>query len=173
VSVVPDIEANLTYDEAVEALHATSSRVAMQLPAYLEADLPATQRWWYRIVLEKKREASWLRLPVGMHDARLFFDGDEVDLAAFRVSGELIAPRVRIPERFDSSDRVEVVVALSVPRGHYDGEGWGTIGLTGGMGIGYSVEEERIESVERSGRHVRVTTNHRTYNLEVGMGGDA
>ncbi len=173
VSVVPDIEANLTYDEAVVALSATSTRVAMQLPAYLEADLPATQRWWYRIVLAKKREASWLRLPVGMHDARLFFDGDEVDLSAFRVSGELIAPRVRIPERFDTSDRVEVVVALSVPRGHYDGEGWGTIGLTGGMGIGYSVEEERIESVERSGRHVRVITNHRTYNLEVGVGGDA
>lgn len=167
-AVIPDPAGDFDYRTAVARLRDTDVRVPVQLPAYLEADLLAGQHWWYRLELVKERRPAWLRLPVGMHDARLFVAGDEVDLSPYRVSGELIAPRVRLPERFDDTDRVEVVLRLSVPRGHYDGEGWGTIGMTGGLGLGYAVEEELIESVERDGRRVRVVTTHGVYDIEVG-----
>lgn len=167
-AVIADTDATLDYATANRALAATPVRVPMQLPAYLEADLPPGQHWWYRLDLDKRREDAWLRLPVGMHDARLFIDGVEVDLSAYRVSGELIAPRVPLPARVRDTDRIEVVLRLSVPRGHYDGEGWGTIGMTGGMGLGYAVAEERLEAVERDGRRLRVITDRGVYDLDLG-----
>lgn len=166
-AVVPDPDAGLALDTARAALRDAVARVPMQLPAYLEAELPTAQRWWYRIDLEKEHGPAWLRLPVGMLEPQLFIEGEPVDLASFRFSQELIAPRVRIPEHFDDRDRVEVIVRINVPRGHYDGEGWGTIGMTGGMGLGYPVEEEVIQSVQRDGRRIRVTTNHRVHDVEL------
>lgn len=170
VAVVPDLGASLDYGTAMDALRASTVHVKLQLPAYLEADLPATERWWYRVEIEKRRGPAWLRLPVGMHDPFLWIDGDPVSLGPFRISGELIAPRVRIPERLDARDRVEVVLRVNVPRGHYDGQGWGTIGMTGGMGIGYPVAEERIRSVTRNGSSIRVITNQDAYDLRIGAG---
>lgn len=165
--VVPDANGDLDYPTAVQRLRATDVRVPMNLPAYLEADLPAGQHWWYRLDVVKERRATWLRLPVGMHEARLFVGDEEVDLSPFRISGELIAPRIRVPQRFDDSERVEVILRVSVPQGHYDGEGWGTIGMTGGMGIGYEVEEEVIVAVDRDGPNLRVATTNRVHDLTI------
>lgn len=164
-AVIPDLAASLTLESARELLLVTDVRVPMQLPAYLEADLPATQRWWYRVEIDKEPGPAWLRLPVGMHDPALFVDGECVDLSAHRVSRELIAPRVRVPEQLDARTRIEIVLRVDVPRGHYDGQGWGTIGMTGGMGIGYPVAEEIVESVERDAGRVRVVTSHGVYDV--------
>lgn len=166
-AVIPDVDATLTLALARELLLRTEVRVPMQLPAYLEADLPATQRWWYRVEIEKEPGPAWLRLPVGMHEPLLFVEGDAVDLSSHRVSRELIAPRVRIPEHLDPRDRVEVVLRVDVPRGHYDGQGWGTIGMTGGMGFGYAVAEQVVEAVERDGSRLRIVTDQGIYEVSI------
>lgn len=169
VAVIPDPGGDLRLADAVAELRRTPVRVPGHLPAYLEAELPAATRWWYRLEVEPSRAPRWLRLPVGMHDPRLVIDGRDVDLAPWRISGALIAPRVPLPVSTRGDDPVEIVLALSVPRGHYDGEGWGTIGMTGGFGLGGEVEEERVQSVERDGRRVRVVTTLGVHDLDLGV----
>lgn len=169
-AVIPDLDHGLTWQDARDALETTPWRVPMQLPAYQEAELPNATRWWYRAVITKRPGPAWLQLPVGMHNPELHVDSEYVDLSPFRVSRELIAPRVRLPERLDDTTTVEVILRVDVPRGHYDGEGWGTIGMTGGMAVAYPVEEERIESVRWEGGLLRVETTVDTYLLDVERG---
>ncbi|MBM7786193.1 hypothetical protein [Tenggerimyces flavus] len=163
--VVPDAAFSLS--EAVAALERSTDLVPMRLPAYMETGLSNPQRWWYMRMVVKRPGPSWLRLPVGMHAPRLYVSGEEVDLSPFALSGELIAPRVRIPERFDALREVHVVLRVDVPKGHYDGQGDGTIGMTGGMALAYPVEEEVIRSARCADGIVTVLTNEDEYRFGV------
>lgn len=167
ISVIADEVPGMDFASARERLLRVENRVAMQLPAYLEADLPAQQHWWYRAQFSKRPEPAWLRLPLGMHDPRLYLNGESVDLAGFEYSRELIAPRLAVPDSLEGETEIELVLRLTVPKGHYDGKGWGTIGMTGGLGLGYAVEEERILSTQLAGTKLQVETTQRTVNLEL------
>lgn len=170
ISVIADETPGLDFTSARNRLLETNHRVAMQLPAYLEADLPAQQDWWYRALVQKRSGPAWLRLPLGMHDPKLYLNGTSVDLSSFEFSRELIAPRVAIPKDLENSSEIELILRLTVPKGHYDGKGWGTIGMTGGLGMGYVVEEERILSTRLDGGLLRVETNQRIVDLELAWG---
>ena len=165
VAVIPDSDSGLDFPSARERLIASQFRAFLQLPAYLEADLPAQQRWWYRTQIQKKPGRAWLRLPLGMHHPSLYLNGEQQDLSKFEFSRELIAPRVAIPSKFENLTELEVILHLTVPKGHYDGKGWGTIGITGGMGLGYPVEEEQLISTKLSGDKLFVTTSQRSVEL--------
>lgn len=167
-AVVADPDASLEYDDAVAALAASPHRVPLGLPAYLEAELPHAQRWWYRATVPKEPGPAWLRLPVGMHDPRLFLDGAEADLAPFATSMELIAPHVPLPQSLEEAGSIDLVLRVDVPRGHYDGQGDGTIGLTGGVAVGYPAQEELIRSVTHDDGIVTLVTSHDTYRIAVG-----
>ena len=169
VAVIPDLDESLTFETAGEALVRTPNRVPMQLPAYLEADLPNARRWWYRTTVHKDPGPAWLRLPVGMHEPRLFLDDKEVDLSPFRSSMELIAPTVAIPDHLEAADEIDVVLRVDVPQSHYDGLGDGTIGLTGGIGVGYPVEEEVILSTTYADGELVVQTSRTTHRLSVDL----
>ena len=173
--VVPDPEGDLTLEQARSALGRSPVRVPMRLPAYMESRLPSTPTWWYSRLVEKRPGPCWLRLPVGMHAPRLYVDGIEVDLAPFAPSMDLIAPRVRLPAQLDAKSTVEIVLRVDVPRGHYDGQGDGTIGMTGGMGLAYPVQEEVIRSADHTDGIVTVATNldeyHFPYQLATVRGG--
>jgi hypothetical protein len=164
--VVPDPTGNLTLTQAREALERTATEVPMRLPAYMETDLPSTVTWWYARTVPKRPGPCWLRLPVGMHAPRLYIDGSAVDLTPWTRSMELIAPLVRIPEHLDAAPSVAVTLRVDVPKGHYDGQGDGTIGMTGGMGVAYAVEEEVIRSAHHRDGTVTVTTTLDTYAFD-------
>ena len=163
--VVADLGHVLTYARASAALRRSPTQVPMRLPAYMEADLPNATRWWYARTVDKRPGPSWLRLPVGMHAPLLYVDGNEVDLSSYAQSMDLIAPLVRLPDRLDAKSTVEVVLRVDVPKGHYDGQGDGTIGMTGGMAMAYPVREEVIESAALVDGMVTVTTNVEEYRF--------
>ncbi|MBB5791704.1 heparinase II/III domain-containing protein [Jiangella mangrovi] len=166
-AVVADPSSSLSFDAAVAALAVSPHRVPMGLPAYLEAELPHAQRWWYRATVPKEPGPAWLRLPVGMHEPRLFVDGDEVDLSPFATSRELIAPHVALPPSLEDAESVDVVLRVDVPRGHYDGQGDGTIAMTGGVAVGYPADEELIRSVTHEDGVVTLVTSHDEYRISV------
>ena len=169
VSVIPDSKAGFNFFDARDQLLISKNIVAMELPAYLEADLPAQQDWWYRVLASKRPGPAWLRLPLGMHNPTLYLNSKNIDLSEFEFSRELISPRVPIPQEFEDLEEIEIVIRLSVPKGHYDGKGWGTIGMTGGLGIGYPVDEERIVSACLNGSKLDVVTNHRKVELNLDL----
>jgi hypothetical protein len=104
-----------------------------------------------------------------MHNPTLYLNSKNIDLSEFEFSRELISPRVPIPQEFEDLEEIEIVIRLSVPKGHYDGKGWGTIGMTGGLGIGYPVDEERIVSACLNGSKLDVVTNHRKVELNLDL----
>ncbi len=161
--VVADLGHVLTYARASAALWASPTLVPLRLPAYMEADLPNATRWWYARTVDKRPGPSWLRLPVGMHAPLLYVDGNEVDLSSYAHSMDLIAPLVRLPDGLDAKSTVEVMLRVDVPKGHYDGQGDGTIGMTGGIAMAYPVREEVIESAAFVDGMVTVTTNVEDY----------
>jgi hypothetical protein len=167
LAVVADPDSRLGYPEAVALLERSAVRVPMRLPAYLEADLPNVQRWWYSAVVPKSRGAAWLQLPVGMHEPQLFLDGAPVDLSPWTTSKELIAPRVPIPAELEGRGSVHVVLRVDVPKGHYDGEGDGTTGMTGGLAVAYPVAEEVIRSTSYRDGVLTVVTNQDEYRMSV------
>ncbi len=165
IRVIPDPGGDLSLVQAASALAHGATKVPMRLPAYMETDLPSTVTWWYARSVAKRPGPCWLRLPVGMHSPRLWIDGTEIDLASFASSMELLAPLVRIPGQLEEAATVEVVLRVEVPKGHYDGQGEGTIGLTGGMGVAYAVDEEVLESADLTDGAVTVRTNLETYTF--------
>jgi Heparinase II/III-like protein len=171
--VVADADRDLTYERACAALRESPTVVPMRLPAYMEADLPNATRWWYARRVAKRPGGSWLRLPVGMHDPRLFVDGHEVDLSAYSRSMDLVAPLVRVPASIEAAESIDVVLRVDVPKGHYDGQGDGTIGMTGGMGVAYPVREEVVETAKLDGGCLTVTTNLDVYRIPYELTGYA
>jgi len=169
VAVIPDSTPGLDFDAARAQLLASKVEVPMQLPAYLEADLPAQQDWWYRALIPKRPGPGWLRLPLGMHSPQLYLNAQPIDLSPFEFSRELIAPRLAIPAALEDALEIELVLRLTVPKGHHDGKGWGTIGMTGGLGLGYPVAEERILSTNLDGQKLSVVTSQRTVELELSL----
>jgi hypothetical protein len=169
VAVIADPDERLTREAATAALIRTPTRVPMQRPAYLEADVPDARRWWYRTVVHKRPGPAWLQLPLGMHDPQLYLNGEHVDLSPFRRSMQLIAPTVAIPEHLDNAVEIDLVLRVDVPQSHYDGRGDGTIGLTGGIGVGYPVEEEVIQSTTYTDGELVVETSWTTHRLSVDL----
>lgn len=161
--VIGDQEGILDYQEAVKKLDASSMTVPMNLPAYMETSLPNYKTWWYQKKIEKKPGKSFIKLPVGMWEPRLFVNDMEIDLASFAISGELIAPRVELPEQYNEETQLNVVIKVEVPVGHYDGGGDGTVGMTGGVCLCYPTKEEVIENVSYRNEQIEVRTNQNKY----------
>ena len=165
LAVIPDPTEDLSYSQAVKALNASNTLVPMELPAYMESNLPNTKVWWYKKQVTKDKGKSWIILPKGISDPLLFLDGKEVNLSEFRISMELLPSYVPMPEELEDRESIEVVFRTNVPISHYDGGGDGTIGMTGGMWIGYPVEEELVLDYSYHNGEVVLTTNQSNYSF--------
>lgn len=172
IKVIGDAESCYDYGEAAALLEEATCIVPMNLPAYMEADLPNYKTWWYKKTIHKAKGKAYLKLPEGMWAPRLFINGTAVPLDKFKISQELLAPRVEIPKQFEEDTELTVILKVDTPVGHYDGGGDGTVGMTGGLWLCYPVEEEMVtEAVWDNGR-LRVRTNLRTYESEYTLSGD-
>ena len=79
-------------------------------------DVPPGESWWYTRTVEPPDEPWWLALPARLPaSARLWFDGEEVDLSPHLLRGQLLA--IHIP----GPDRRSVRITLHIPMqvGHY------------------------------------------------------
>ena len=85
---LPDPGSSLDYAAAIQPLAHSSLILPMQLPAYMEMELPNIKTWWYRKEVTKRKGKAWLKLPVGLARAELYLNGRPVDLAPYAISGE-------------------------------------------------------------------------------------
>lgn len=171
VRVVGDETGGYGYEEASGLLKTSHCRVPMKLPAYMEAQLPNYRTWWYEKNVKKRKGKAYLKLPVGMWNARLFLNGEEADLGKFKISGELLGPLVELPGRFEELEELTVTLKVDVPVGHYDGGGDGTIGMTGGMWLCYPAREEVVEEAYWRDGRVYVKTGLGEYACEYRLKG--
>lgn len=160
---IPDRNSAYNFLQAYKELSRTETVLPMMLPAHMEAELPSSKTWWYQKRICKKPGRCILKLPAGMHRPLMYINGLKIDLSSFRISGEIIAPHIELPESLSHATEIDVVVRTDVPISHYDGGGDGTIGMFGGMGIGYPIPEEQVESAEYTKGMIYVKTNRKHY----------
>jgi hypothetical protein len=168
----PDETSRAAYREAADQLARTTCHVPFTLPAYMLADLPVTARWWYRKSLPVPHDGdAWLRLPRGMMEPAVWMDGAPVEVKARGALATLVQPDLPFPARRGAA--VDVVVRCTVPVSHYEGKGWGTVGLNGTPAVCSSVEEEKVMEASWSGGRLRVVTNLRSYESACALMEDA
>ena len=163
VKVIGDKDSCYDYQQAITLLDETDCVVPVNLPAYMEAELPNYRTWWYKKTIHKEKGPAYIKLPVGMWKPRLYINGAAVKLERFEISQELLAPRVKIPPQFENETELTLVLKVDTPVGHYDGGGDGTVGMTGGMWLCYPAEEELVQEACWRDRKLFVKTNRRSY----------
>lgn len=166
IKVIGDRESCYKYEEAVALLERSDCVVPMNLPAYMEAELPNYKTWWYKKTICKRPGKAYLKLPAAMWDPKLYINGTAVDLSKFKISQELLAPRVELPAQFENETELTIILKVDTPVGHYDGGGDGTVGMTGGMWLCYPAEEETVQKAYLDGHKLYIRTNLRAYESE-------
>lgn len=164
-----DPQGGWSYEEASAALQASDTVVPMKLPAYMETSLPNYRTWWYRKTITKTLGPAFVKLPAGIYEPRLFLNGREADLSGFKISQELIAPRVKLPRELEQDNELEIVFRVNVPVSHYDGDGDGTIGMTGGMWLCRPVKEEALLDASYQDGRIEVVTDRQVYRADYGL----
>jgi len=147
------------------ALFASGLRLDLACPAYMEAALPVSRTWWYGRRVRRAAGPGYLKLPLGLIRPALFLDGRAIDLAPWAASRDLIRPVVPIPADLASVDELEVVLRTDVPVSHYDGDGDGTIGFSGGIAACRPLEPERLLHAAYRDGILEVGTTSRTYRI--------
>ena len=156
-----DEQETFGYPEAIQRLHSSPYRVALELPSYMEQSLPIVKRWWYYKRIAKPRSPCGLQLPRGMHNARCWINGQLIDFYCSEWGA--LAPVLEVPDIWQQHDSIEVVIRTDVPVSHFDGQGEGTIGLNGGCYLCLPCEEEVIvEACYRDGQII-IKTNQQHY----------
>lgn len=160
---IPDADMSLNYESANVELEVCDTIVPMRMPAYMEANLPAVKRWWYKGCIQKKTGEAYIVLPCGLHDPMLWINGEEISLSAFEKSGTLLPPHVKLSEKLANCEFIDVVLRTNVPISHFeDGEN-GNIGLNGGLSMCYPCKEEQVLDFKYDGSYLRLITNVREY----------
>ncbi len=143
-AAIADYADGLNEITARQQLAQSSLRLDLQLPAHMEADVPAVKRWWYHTIIPDWGDAGWIKLPVGMMSPQIWLNGAVVDMRPYGVSGELIAPQIAIPSDCRAGDALDLLICVDVPISHYEGGGDGTIGLTGGVWLMHPIDEDAL-----------------------------
>ncbi len=148
------------------ALFESPVRLDLSCPAHMEAGLPVRPTWWYGRRVAMAGRPAYLELPLGLARPALFLDGVPVDLEPWAISGRLVRPLVPIPERLRDRADIEVVLRTDVPTSHYDGDGDGTIGLYGGVGLRWAQVPDRMARAEwRDGILAVDTTGGQSFRI--------
>ncbi len=159
---LPDEAGTLTMPEAGRRIEAHGLPIPPSLPAFMLADVPVVKRWWYRrTIAVAPAGPAWLRLPRGMADAALWIDGVPIDLAPWIRLSRLVQPEVPLPVQRGAD--VDVVLRTDVPVSHYEGGGWGTIGLNGTPALCTPAPEERVLEARWERGRLTVRTTGREY----------
>jgi hypothetical protein len=143
-AAIADYAADLDQTTARPQLAQSALRLDLQLPAHMEADVPAVKRWWYHTIISAWGDAGWIKLPVGMMNPLVWLHGVAVDMRPYMISGELIAPQIAIPADCRAGDALDLLLCVDVPISHYEGGGDGTIGLTGGVWLIHPIDEDTL-----------------------------
>ena len=115
----PDPKENLNLEEARQQLGTSNIEVPLTRPPYLLRDLPIVRRWWFRRSMAVPAgTASWLRLPKGMDNLRLWMDGEEVDLSPHRLRMNLLEPDISIASKW-SGKTIEVTLCCDTAHAQY------------------------------------------------------
>lgn len=164
---IADPDRRMEYKEAAERLKTPDAVVPLRLPAYMEAEVPAAGRFWYRKKIEKRPGEAWLVLPRGLIDPVLFIDGQEMDLSRFEVSKTLMPSHVKLPADLNEKTSFEFLFRVDVTTSHYEtNENGMTVSVNGGVALCYPCEEETVETAEYDGREIRIVTNQNEYRSE-------
>jgi len=118
-AAIADYAADLDQTTARPQLAQSSLRLDLQLPAHMEADVPAVKRWWYHTIISAWGDAGWIKLPVGMMNPQVWLHGVAVDMRPYMISGELIAPQIAIPADCRAGDALDLLLCVDVPISHY------------------------------------------------------
>ncbi len=123
---VPDPEGNLDRVSVRKKSDAGSIEVFLTVPPYMQMDLPAVRRWWFRRNIDVPKCKCWLRLPKQMLNLRMWLDDGEIELGTHKMRMQLLEPEIEIPERFRGK-KAEVLLCCDTGYSQYapDGNGGG------------------------------------------------
>jgi len=113
--------AEADFAAADSALKQSDLTLPFTQPAFDLADLPLSREWWYRRDITRPTRGGkwWIQLPLNMQAARVFIDGNELDIAKFELSSKLIEPRIPLPE--NGAETVTVTVYCEASISQLDG----------------------------------------------------
>ncbi len=178
-TAAPDPEAAFSPDLARVQLAKSTLVLPMLLPPSMERTLPPSRTWWYHKRMQRSPGPAAFKLPAGLFSAygapfapRFFLNGQEIDLAPFRISGQLIAPRITLPTELEHCTELDLLLRADVPLGHYDGKSDGTIGMWGGIWLGAPVEPERVLRAEYREGCIQLETTRRSFSIPYALGGE-
>lgn len=154
-------DTSYSYEQAEQLVTHSKYRVAFELPSYMEQPLPIVKRWWYFKKVSKPRGQTWLQLPRGMHDARCWINGQEIEY--YSSEWGVLAPYIEIPQTWEQVEMIEILLRTDVPISHYDGKGEGTVGFNGGCYLCIPCEEEVISQATYDGEQIEIITNRQLY----------
>lgn len=171
-TAIPDPEGCLSPEEARDRLSRSGLVLPLRLPAYMERALEPCRTWWYRRTAARRPGPGALKLPAGIFSAygapfcpRLFICGREIDLSPFALSGQLIPPRIVLPDDLCRHAELDILLRVDVPTSHYDGKSDGTVGMWGGVWLGGPVEPERLVRAAYRDGHIEVETDRRALRI--------
>lgn len=124
-----------------------AAEIPFTMPAFLLADQPVVRRWWYRREITTPESQWWLRLPRGMSEARLWINGEEVDLTPYRTSMALLAPQIAMP-RESAGKRVEIVVRTDTGASQEEGRDRQGAGFWGSPAIMTPLTAAKLPEVD-------------------------
>jgi hypothetical protein len=167
--VAADPQAAFDAESAARALNASPLRLPLTLPPFMLAELPVVGRWWYRRTIRRPVSgAAWLRLPRGMIEPRLWFDGHEVDLAPHRLRMELMAPQVEVPAARNGAD-IEVLLRVDCGVSQYGATGRGGNGFSGRPAVLATDEGAPLQHAEYRDGVVTVRTGQHEWHVPHGL----
>ncbi|MFA6291598.1 MAG: hypothetical protein WC637_07440, partial [Victivallales bacterium] len=82
---VPDATSNLDFAPALKQFDGKPTMVPLTMPPYMQRDLPAVRRWWFRRNINVPKCTGWLRLPKQMLNLRVWISGREIDICSHKM----------------------------------------------------------------------------------------
>ena len=145
--------------EAETLLASSNLTFDLNLPPYMEKDVPVCRKWWFKTKAEIPSDATHLILPLGFINGRLYINGEEISLLPFKTSANLLYSYVEIPQDVRRAGEAEILFFSEVPIDHYEGGGDGRTGLFGGMRLAAAVQTETVLSASYRDGKLYVTTD--------------
>lgn len=156
-------EKDLTAAEAEKLLGESEMTFDLDLPPYMEKDVPVCRKWWFKGKTALPEGATHLILPIGFINGRLFVNGEEISLQPFATSANLLYSYVEIPEAARRAGEAEILFFSEVPVDHYENGGDGRTGLFGGIRLAAAEEPETVLSASCIGGKLCVKTDRGSY----------
>jgi len=162
---VADPECRFDFDLALEQLAASSIDIPLTTPPYLQRDLPAVRRWWFRRSMTVPAGGvSWLRLPKNMCSLRLWINGKALDLSPHIPCMELLEPEIALPPQY-SRQTIEVVLCCDTGYSQYALDGNNSNGFYGKSALLVEQPAPGIEQAEYRDGVVTIRAGGKQWNV--------